>query len=118
MNEHSTVRLVIAIALAAYGVYAASYIPALLIGEPLLLVIAGFTLQAVLAVAAAVCIWRRSPLAPVLVIALAATMAATALIEGFVLGIRPYLYALFAAVVEIAVALVLAAYLRRTVRLD
>jgi hypothetical protein len=44
---------------------------------------------------------------------LGACIAATWLIEGFVLGIITYLYALLVAVLAIVVAVVIAAYVKR-----
>ena len=66
MNR-STLVLLMAVALAGFGIYAASYVPALLVGPggpgvpgvPALLI--AFVLQAVCALAAAVGVWRGRP---------------------------------------------------------
>lgn len=96
-----------------YGVYRALYLPAMLVGptDPLLLV--GFLLQAVLGILAGVAVWLRTRPAPLLVVLLGVAIAATALIEAFVLGIVAYLYALLVAVVAIVTTLVVAAYEKR-----
>ena len=58
MNR-STTLLVIAVALAVYGVYAASVVPAMLVGPAVVGLLVGFILQAVCAIAAAFAVWRR-----------------------------------------------------------
>ena len=111
MNNRSTALLLIAVALATYGLYIAAHVPAMLVGEPVLLI--GFVLQATCAFAGAVGVWRNQPWAASVVVVLGVIIAATWLIEGFVLGIVAYLYALLVAVVSIVVALVIAQYVRR-----
>ena len=113
MNNRSTALLLIAVALATYGLYVAAHVPAMLIGElePLLLI--GFVLQAACALAGAFGVWRDPPWAASVVILLGVIVAATWLVEGFVLGIVAYLYALLVAVVSIVVALVIAQYVGR-----
>ena len=114
MNDRSTALLLIAVALAGYGVYIAGYVPAMLLGQPVpLLLLIGFVLQAVCALAAAVGVWRRQPWAGGIVVLLGVSIAATWLIEGFVLGIVAYLHALLVAVLAIVVALIIAAYVNR-----
>ena len=73
----------------------------------------GFVLQAVCALAAAFGVWRGQPWAAGALVLLGASIAATWLIEGFVLGIVAYLRALLVAVLAIVVALVIAAYVNR-----
>ena len=51
-----------------------------------------------------------------MVVALGVSVAATWLIEAFVLGIVAYLHALLVAVLAVVVALVIAAYVERTAR--
>ena len=113
MNDRSTALLLIAVALAGYGVYIAGHVPAMLLGRtgPLLLI--GFVLQAVCALAAAVGVWRGHSWAAGAVVLLGVITAATWLIEGFALGIVAYLHALLVAVLAIVVALVIAAYVNR-----
>ncbi len=113
MNDRSTALLLIAVALAGYGVYIAGDVPAMLIGQPVPLLLIGFVLQVVCALAAAVGVWRRRPWAAGAVVLLGVSIAATWLIEGFVLGIVAYLHALLVAVLAILVALVIAAYINR-----
>jgi len=113
MNDRSTALLLIAVALAGYGLYIAAYVPAMLLGQPVPLLLIGFVLQALCALAAAVGVWRGQPWAASVVVLLGVSIAATWLIEAFVLGIVAYLYALMIAVLAIAVAVVIAAYINR-----
>lgn len=113
MNDRATVLLLIALGLAGYGVYTAAYVPAMLIGHPVPLLLIGFVLQAVFALAAAVGVWRGWPWASAAVLLLGVSIAATWLIEAFVLGIVAYLHALLIAILAIVVALLIAAYVRR-----
>ena len=59
MNDRSTALLLIAVALAGYGLYIGAYIPAMLVGQPVPLLLIGFVLQVVCALAAAVGVWAR-----------------------------------------------------------
>jgi multisubunit Na+/H+ antiporter MnhF subunit len=86
---------------------------AMLLGQPVPLLLIGFVLQAVCALAAAFRVWRGRPWAAGVVVLLGLSIAATWLIEGFVLGIVAYLHGLVAAVLAIVVTLVIAAYLNR-----
>ena len=113
MNDRSTALLLIAVALAGYGVYIAGYVPAMLLGRPAPLLVIGFVLQAVCAFAAAVGVWRRQRWAGGVVMLLGVSIAATWLIEAFVLGIVAYLHALLVAVLAIVVALIIAEYVNR-----
>ncbi len=113
MNDRSTALLLIAVALAGYGLYIAGYVPAMLIGPPMPLLLIGFVLQALCALVAAFGVWRRQSWAAGVVVLLGVCIAATWLIEGFVLGIVAWLHALLVAVFAILVALIIAAYLNR-----
>ena len=113
MKDRSTALLLIAVGLAAYGVYIAGYVPAMLIGQPVPLLLIGFVLQAVCALAAAFGVWRGQPWAAGVVVLLGVSIAVTWLVEAFVLGIVAYLYALLIAVLAVVVALIIAAYVRR-----
>lgn len=113
MNDRSSALLLIAGALGAYGVYIAAYVPAMLVGQPVPLLLIGFVLQVVCALAAAVGVWRGRPWAAATVVLLGASIAATWLIEGFVLGIVAYLHALLVAGLALVVALVIAAFVNR-----
>jgi hypothetical protein len=113
VNDRSTALLLIAVGLAGYGVYIAGYVPAMLLGQPVPLLLIGFVLQAVCALAAAFGVWRGQPWAAGVVVLLGVGIAATWLVEGFVLGIVAYLHALLVAVLAIVVALIIAAYVNR-----
>lgn len=112
--ERRTALLLIAIALGVYGVYHAIYAIAMLPVPASLLLLLGFALQAALAIAAAVGVWREQPWAAMALLLLGASIAVTALIEAFVLGIIGWLYALLIAIAAIAIALLLAAYVSRS----
>jgi len=113
MNDRSNALLLIAVALAGYGVYIAGYVPAMLVGPPVPLLLIGFVLQVVCALAAAVGVWRGQPWVATVVLLLGVSIAGTWFIEGFVLGIVAYLHALLVAVLSIVVGLVIAAYVNR-----
>jgi len=102
--------ILIAGALAAYGVWQALYAIAMLpaLASPLLFL--AFALQAVLAILAATGVWQQRRWAAAALLLLGATIAATALVEAFVLGIIAWLYALVLAVGAIVIALMLGAY--------
>ena len=111
MSRDSILSLV-ALALAAYGVYTALYIPAMLVGPPMPLLLICFIAQVVCALAAALGIWGRRHFAGAAVLLLAAVITATQLTE-VLLGILPYLRAVLVSVLAIVAALVLAAYVNR-----
>lgn len=102
----------IALILAAYGVYTALYVPGMMIGPPAPPLLICFIAQAVFAIAAAVGLWTRRSWATVLVLLLGASIAATQLVE-ILLGIVPMLRAVFLAVLAIVGALLLTAYVNR-----
>lgn len=112
--ERHTALLLIAIALAAYGVYHALYAVAMLAGPGSPLMLLAFALQAVLAILAAIGVWRQQRWAAASLLLLGASIAATALVEAFVLGIIAWLYALLIAVAAIVIALLLSAYVNRS----
>ena len=112
--ERRTALLLIAIALGGYGVYHAIYAIAMLPVPASLLLLLGFSLQAALAIAAAVGVWRERSWAATALLLLGASIAVTALVEAFVLGIIAWLYALLIAIAAIAIALLLAAYVSRS----
>jgi len=91
--------ILITVVLAAYGLYAASYIPGLLVAPvpPILLI--SRILEAVFGFAAAVGVWNGERWAPLAILALGLTIAVMWLVEAFVLGIVAYLNALAAAVI-------------------
>ncbi len=112
MNDRATALRLIAVALAGYGVYIAGYVPAMVVGRPVPLLLIAFVLQSVCALVAAVGVWRRQPWAAGVVMLLGVIIAVTWLMEGFLLGIVAYLHALLVAVLAIVIAVILAAYVR------
>jgi hypothetical protein len=111
--EQRTGLLLIALALAAFGVQRALHAIAMLPAPASALLLVCLALQAALALLAAFGVWRERPWAPAVLLLLGAVIAATALIEAIVLGILGWLYALVIAVLAIAIALLLGAWLRR-----
>jgi len=67
----------------------------------------------VLALCAGLGLWWRARWAPWSILALGFALALIRLIEGFVLGVRPWLFALLAAVAALGVALLLARWVER-----
>jgi hypothetical protein len=109
---HPALTAIFAVVLAAYGIYTALFIPPLLIGETSLLILTCFVLQAVAALAAAFGMWRGRPWAGIALVLLGVSIAVTELIEAFVLGILPWLRAVFVAVLAIVLSLLLARLVR------
>jgi hypothetical protein len=109
MNR-STTLLLIAVGLIIYGVYAASYVPGMLVGARVPVLLIGFVLQAVCALAAGVGVWRGKRWAAGPVLLLGASIAGTWLFEGFILGIVAHLRALLIAVIAPFVTFIIAAY--------
>jgi hypothetical protein len=112
MNR-STSLLLIAVALAGYGVYAASCALALGVASPMPGLLVGFVLQAVCAFAAAFGTWRGGRWAIAAVLLLGVIVAGTWLFEAFILGLVAYLHALLVAAIALLVTLVIAGYLSR-----
>jgi len=104
--------MLIAFALAVFGIYRAVYLPGMLVGplEPLLLV--GFLLQAACGIVAAFGVWRGASWAPLVIILLGASIALTAVFEVLI-GMIAYLRALLDAVVGIIITLLMASYVGR-----
>lgn len=113
--DRSTALLLISVALGAYGLYHAFYAITMLPRPASILLLLAFVLQAALAILCAVGVWRQRRWAGSTLILLGAAIAATALVEGFVLGIIGWLYGLLIAVAAILIALLLAAYVNRSV---
>ena len=113
MTDRSAALLLIAVALAAYGVYIAGYVPGLLVGRPMPLVLICFVLQVMLALVGAVGVWRGQRWAAGVVMLLGVIIAATWLIDAFVLGIVAYLHALLVAVLAVVVTVLLGLYVDR-----
>ena len=112
--ERHTGLLLIAIALAAYGSYHALYAIAMLPAPASPLLWVAFALQAVLAILAAVGVWRHQRWAAAALLLLGAAISATALVEAFVLGSIGWLYALLIAIAAILIAVLLGAYVNRS----
>ena len=111
MNRSSGVTA-IAIVLAAYGLYVASFVPGMSVApaQPILLV--AFVVQAVAAFAAAAGVWLERPWATAVLVVLGLCIAATWLFEGFALGLVAYLHALAVAVVALVLCVIAASYVR------
>ena len=112
--ERRTALLLITIALGAYGVYHALYAISMLLAPASPLLLIAFALQAVLAILAAVGVWRQRRWAATALLLLGAIIAVTALVEAFVFGLMGWLYALLIAIAAIAIALLLGAYVNRS----
>jgi hypothetical protein len=113
MNDRTLALRLTAIILAAYGIYIASHVLAMLPGPSSALLLVGFILQAVCALAAAIGVWRGDRWAGNAVVLLGVVVAVTWLVEAFVIGIVAYLYALLVAVVAIITAVLVARYIDR-----
>jgi hypothetical protein len=109
--SRSSIRAIVTVALAGYGLYIASYLPAMLPGPATPVLLALFALQTVCAMAAAIGVWRDRPWAANVVLALGVMIATTSVVEGFLLGIVPYLRVLAVVVGALAVTFAVAAYL-------
>lgn len=81
-------------------------------GSPLLL--PAFALQAGLAILAAVAVWHQQRWSAAALLVLGASIATTAFVEAFVLGIIAPLYALLSAIAAIVIALLLGTYVKRS----
>jgi trehalose synthase len=103
--ERRVALWLLAISLAVYGVYYALHAVAMLPAPTSTLLWLAVALQAVLAIVAAVGVWLRQRWAAAVLLLLGAAVAATALIEAFVLGIAAWLPALLIAVVALVIAL-------------
>lgn len=112
MSRPTAVAL-IALVIAGYGVYTAVYLPGMLVGPPMPLLVIAFVAQVVCAIAAAAGLWIQRPWAAFAVGLLATSIVATQLIE-VLLGIAPYLRAVLISVLGIIGALLLAASVSRS----
>ena len=108
--KRSAADILITVVLAAYGIYAASYIPGLVVAPvpPILLI--SRMLEAVFALVSAAGVWSGRRWASNTILALGLTIAAMWLIEAFILGIVAYLQALAVAVLVGLVSVAAAAY--------
>lgn len=109
MNRSTALRL-IAIALIAFGVYRALYLPGMLV-DPNMALLAMIFLQAVFAVAAGVGVWLRASWAALAVVLLGASVVATALVE-LVLGLIAALRALLEAGTAVLLTILIVTFVR------
>ena len=116
--ERRAALLLMAIALGVYGVYHAIYVITMFPDPASLQLMLLFTVQAVLAFACSIGIWRKRRWAAAAVLWLGASIAVTVLIEAFVLGVIAWLRALVTAVAAMLIAVILGGYLRSGHSLD
>ena len=114
MNRPTTL-LLLALLVAGFGLYVGLNGIALLLGGGTPLLMLTFLAQGVLGLTAAYGIARAESWAPAVVLVLAALVAATAFVEAFALGILPWLYALFVAILAVVLALIIGAAVRGAV---
>jgi hypothetical protein len=112
--HRSPAVVIVSACLAIYGLYAASFIPPLLVGTSVPLLLAGFVVQACAAFLAAFAVWEGSAWAPGAVMMLGVAVAITELVETFILGIIGYDYALMVAVLSVVIAFATATLVRNT----
>lgn len=105
MNR-STVSLLIAIALACFGIYRALYLPGMLVAPQVPLLAVVFFLQALFGIAAGVGVWLRARWAALAIGLLCASIVAASLM-GVLLGFVAFFHALLEVVVAIVVAVLL-----------
>ena len=110
-------RIGIAIALLLLGVVELPRLLAALTGGVGLYGVAAHATLALLALLSGVGLWVRTAWAPAVILALGFVFAATRLIDAFVLGVRPWLFALIAAVAAVVAALLLARWAKGQSRL-
>jgi hypothetical protein len=106
--------VLVVVGLVVYALYIGAYIPPMLVGTPPVLVLIGFLAQVVAALLGAAGTWWRQPWAPHAIVGLGVAIAATAIVEGFVLGLIALNHALAVAVLALAIAFVIAVYVSRS----
>jgi hypothetical protein len=112
--ERRTASMLIALALAVYGGYRLLYAVTMLPAPASPFMLIAFGVQAALAILAAIGVWHRQRWAAAALLLLGASIAMTALVEAFVLGIIAWLYAILLAIAAIVAALLLGAYINRS----
>jgi hypothetical protein len=105
--------MLIGLGLLIYGLYTASFVPGLRVGTPVPLILVGFLVQAIAAVAAGVGAFIGSSWTPAAVIVLGIAIALTAIVEGPVLGLTSVDRAVAVGVAGLVVTFLIAMYLRR-----
>ena len=113
MNRRAAMG-VLAIALAAYGIYTALYLPPLVASGHSAFLLAAYAVQACAALFAAVGLWRASAWAPAVIIILGAAVVVTQLVEAFILGIIAYVPAIAVSVIVLLAAIAIAVYSGRS----
>jgi hypothetical protein len=113
INRSATLML-LALLVGGFGIYAALNGIALLAGGGTPFLAVTMLAQGILGLVAAYGVARAQSWAPAVVLLLALLVAATALVEAFVLGILPWLYALFIAIAALVLALIITAMVGRT----
>ena len=111
-----TLRVVCAIALLLLALVELVRFVSLAAG-PSLYAPATYAALALLAGLSGVGLWRRATWAPAAILALGGVFAATRLVDALLLGIRPWLFALLAAVAALVAASLLASWARADARL-
>jgi hypothetical protein len=109
--NRSTALLLIAIALVAFGIYRALYLPGMLIDPQVPLLGIVFFLQALFAIVAGVGVWRRAQWAALAIGLLGASIVATALVE-VVLGVVAAFRALLDAGVAVLLTILIIPFVR------
>jgi hypothetical protein len=112
--SRSALTTVVVVALVVYGLYIGSYIPPMLVGSPPASILIGFLLQTIAALAGAIGVWLHRSWAPAAIVILGAAIAATAIVEGYVLGLVGYNHALAVAVLGLVVTIAAAIYVKRS----
>jgi hypothetical protein len=110
-----TPRVAIALALLLFALVELLRLLALAVA-PDFHVLAEHAALGLLAGLAGFALWRRIPWAPAAILALGYALATVRLIDAFVLGIRPWLFALLAAVAAVIAAMLLAAWAKQAGR--
>jgi hypothetical protein len=112
-TQRNPAVMLIGLGLLIYGLYTASFVPGLLVGTPVPLILAGFVVQAVAAIAAGVGAFLGSPWTPAAVIILGIAIALTAIVEGPILGLTSFDRAVAVGVAGLVVTFLIAMYVRR-----
>jgi hypothetical protein len=116
MRHQSLLRTLVSVVLIGFACFQALGFVGLVAGGGGVYALLAYGLLALLAAAAAVGLWIGRRWAPIVILVLGAVFAATRLYEGFVLGVRPWLPAVFLAVLAVVAALAVAALARENPR--
>jgi hypothetical protein len=103
----------IAVGFFFYALYAASFLPGMLVAPTAPILLIGTVAKTALAFACGIGTWTGQRWAPAIVILTGVVIAALWLSYGFVLGIVAYFYAVAMAVVAVVVSIVVAGYVKR-----